>query len=222
MFHFHINSFSHTPIFLLQVLVELPYIFAQAIVYGVITYAMMGFEWTGIKFFWYIFFMYFTLLYFTFYGMMTVAVTPNHHIAAIVSSAFYGLWNLFAGFIVPRTVSLLLPLKSFQKPCCSCCHRRCCCALAEIVVYLQKMPVWWRWYYWGCPVSWTLYGLVASQYGDVKDVLDTNQTVKDFVREYYGFKHDFVGVIAGGIVGISVLFAFIFGFSIRFFNFQRR
>lgn len=66
---------------------------------------MLGFEWTFVKFFWHLFFMYFTLLYFTFYGMMTVAVTPNHNIAAIVSSAFYALWNLFSGFIVPKTVS---------------------------------------------------------------------------------------------------------------------
>lgn len=97
---------------LLQVLVELPYVFAQAIFYGTITYAMMGFEWTIAKFFWYLFFMYFTLLYFTLYGMMTVAVTPNHHIAAIVSSAFYGMWNIFAGFILPRTVSIFTSLKS--------------------------------------------------------------------------------------------------------------
>lgn len=92
-------------IFLWQVVIELPYIFVQTIVYGVIVYAMIGFDWTISKFFWYIFFMYFTFLYFTCYGMMTVAVTPNHNIAAIVSSAFYGIWNLFSGFIIPRTVS---------------------------------------------------------------------------------------------------------------------
>ncbi|PQQ21261.1 pleiotropic drug resistance protein 1 [Prunus yedoensis var. nudiflora] len=90
--------------------------------------------------------------------MMTVAVTPNHHIASIVSSAFYGIWNLFSGFIVPR----------------------------------PRIPIWWRWYYWACPVAWTLYGLVASQFGDLNDVLD------------------------------NVLFGFIFAFSIRAFNFQTR
>lgn len=89
----------------LQVLIELPYILAQAAVYGVITYAMMGFEWSVTKFFWYIFFMYFTLLYFTFYGMMVVALTPNHHVSAIVSAAFYGIWNVFSGFVIPKTVS---------------------------------------------------------------------------------------------------------------------
>lgn len=90
---------------LLQVTIELPYILVQAVVYGIIIYAMIGFEWTVAKVFWYLFFMYFTFLYFTFYGMMAVAVTPNQHISSIVSTAFYSIWNLFSGFIVPRPVS---------------------------------------------------------------------------------------------------------------------
>ncbi|KAL0330264.1 UNVERIFIED_CONTAM: Pleiotropic drug resistance protein 1 [Sesamum radiatum] len=143
--------------------VELPNLLIQTLVYGVIVYAMIGFEWTVAKFLWYLFFMYFTLLYFTLYGMMTVAVTPNHNIAAIISSAFYALWNLFSGFIIPKT----------------------------------RIPVWWRWYYYVCPISWTLYGLVASQFGDIKSQLDDNdQTVEEFVRNYFGFRHDFVGYVA--------------------------
>ncbi|WCJ40426.1 ABC transporter G family member 40 [Euphorbia peplus] len=172
-----------------QVLVELPYIFVQTIVYALLTYSMIGFEWTAAKFFWYMFFMYFTLLYFTYYGMMAVAVTPNHHIASIISSAFYGVWNLFSGFLIPRT----------------------------------RMPVWWRWYYWACPVSWTLYGLIGSQFGDIKDTFaGSSQSVGDFVREYYGIKHDFLGVVAAVILGIAVLFATTFAVSIRSFNFQKR
>lgn len=102
-----------TPPFSSQILVELPYVFAQAVVYGVIVYAMIGFDWTAEKFFWYLFFMYFTLLYFTFYGMMAVAVTPNHHVASIVAAAFYAIWNLFSGFVVPRPVRSI----SIQKDC---------------------------------------------------------------------------------------------------------
>ncbi|EEF35084.1 ATP-binding cassette transporter, putative [Ricinus communis] len=183
------GMYSALPYAYAQVLVEIPYIFAQAVVYGLLTYSMIGFEWTAAKFFWYIFFMYFTLMYFTYYGMMAVAVTPNHHIASVVSSAFYGIWNLFSGFIVPRT----------------------------------RMPVWWRWYYWVCPVSWTLYGLIGSQFSDIKDAFEGgSQTVEDFVREYYGIRHDFLGVVAAVIVGTTVLFAFIFAVSIKSFNFQRR
>jgi hypothetical protein len=66
---------------------------------------MIGFEWTVAKFLWYLFFMYFTLLYFTFYGMMAVGLTPNETIAVITSSAFYNVWNLFSGYLIPRPVS---------------------------------------------------------------------------------------------------------------------
>lgn len=91
-------------------MVELPYILAQAVVYGVIVYSMIGFEWTAAKFFWYLFFMYVTLLYFTFYGMMTVAATPGDGIATVLAAAFYGIWNLFSGFLVPRTVRTMLTI----------------------------------------------------------------------------------------------------------------
>ncbi|KAF2304887.1 hypothetical protein GH714_039264 [Hevea brasiliensis] len=99
------GMYSELPYAFGQVMIELPYILVQTITYGGIVYAMLGFEWTISKFLWYIFIMYFTLAYFTFYGMMTVAITPNHHIAAIVSSFFYGIWNIFSGFIIPRTVT---------------------------------------------------------------------------------------------------------------------
>ncbi|TYI81111.1 hypothetical protein E1A91_D05G132800v1 [Gossypium mustelinum] len=184
------GMYSAMPYAIGQVLIEIPYIFVQASVYGIIVYSMIGFEWTAAKFFWYIFFMLFTLLYFTFYGMMAVAVTPNSHIAAIVSSAFYGLWNLFSGFIIPR----------------------------------PSMPVWWRWYYWICPVSWTLYGLLVSQFGDINELLEdgNNETVKQYLRNYYGFRHDYLGLVAAVIISFAVLFGTIFAVAIKMFNFQRR
>ncbi|KAE8655684.1 Pleiotropic drug resistance protein 3 [Hibiscus syriacus] len=185
------GMYSAMPYAFSQVLIELPYIFVQATMYGLIVYSMIGFEWTAAKF-WYLFFMYFTLLYFTYYGMMAVAITPNYHIAAIVSAAFYGIWNLFSGFIVPR----------------------------------PSMPIWWRWYYWICPVSWTFYGLVVSQFGDIQTpLLDgefPGQTDEQHFRSYYDFRHDFLGVVVAVILGFTVLFASIFTVSIRLFNFQRR
>ncbi|XP_022723776.1 ABC transporter G family member 36-like [Durio zibethinus] len=96
------GMYSAMPYAIAQVVIEIPYVFIQSTVYSIIVYAMIGFEWTAAKFFWYLFFMFFSLLYFTFYGMMAVAVTPNYHIASIVSSAFYALWNAFSGFIIPR------------------------------------------------------------------------------------------------------------------------
>lgn len=89
----------------MQMLVELPYILFQTIYYTPIVYSMLGFQWSAEKFFWFFFVNFFTFLYFTYYGMMTVSITPNHQIAAIVSGAFYSLFNLFSGFFIPRPVS---------------------------------------------------------------------------------------------------------------------
>ncbi|KAG2400250.1 Pleiotropic drug resistance protein [Vigna angularis] len=182
------GMYSALPYAFGQVAIEIPYILIQTLVYGVIVYAMIGFDWTLSKFFWYIFFMFFTFLYFTFYGMMAVGLTPDHNVAAIVSFGFYMIWNLFSGFVIPRT----------------------------------RMPVWWRWYFWICPVSWTLYGLVTSQFGDIKERIESGESVEEFVRSYFGYRDDFVGVAAAVLVGFSLLFGFTFAFSIKAFNFQKR
>lgn len=87
---------------------------------------------------------------------------------------------------------------------------------------MQRMPVWWRWYFWICPVSWTLYGLVGSQFGDLEEALDNGQSVKDLIRSYFGYKTEVLGVVAAVMVGIPLLFAFIYAFSVKAFNFQKR
>ncbi|CAL8161733.1 unnamed protein product [Prunus armeniaca] len=101
-------------------------------------------------------------------GMMMVALTPNHQIAAIVSSFFTSFWNLFSGFLISR------PL----------------------------IPVWWRWYYWGSPIAWTIYGIFASQFGDIKTVIDTPQgpqRVDLYLKENLGYEHDFVGSFSSSL-----------------------
>ncbi|XP_071717159.1 pleiotropic drug resistance protein 1-like [Rutidosis leptorrhynchoides] len=182
------GMYSGLPYAFAQVLVEIPYVFMQASLYGIIVYAMIGFDWTVAKFFWFLFFMFCCLLYMTFYGMMVVAITPSVDIAAIISAAFYAFWSLFSGYIIPR----------------------------------PEIPVWWRWYYWANPMAWTLYSLTVSQFGDFDDVLMSGERVKDYLRRYYGFQHDFLGVLAGVHVGLVVTFAVIFAYSIRSFNFQNR
>ncbi|KAI3786042.1 hypothetical protein L1987_45169 [Smallanthus sonchifolius] len=182
------GMYSALPYAFAQVLVEIPYVLAQTGVYSVIVYSMIGFEWTAAKFFWYVFFQLCCFLYMTYYGMMTVAITPNANIAAIIAASFYGIFNLFSGFIIPR----------------------------------PSIPVWWRWYYWGNPIAWTIYGLVASQFGDYEDVLAEGETVKRYLDRYFGFEHDFLGAVAGVHIGLVLVFAFIFAYCIRSFNFQKR
>lgn len=86
----------------------------------------------------------------------------------------------------------------------------------------QRIPVWWRWYYWICPVAWTLYGMVASQFGDIAEKMDSGETVEDFVRTYFGFRHDFLWVVSIVLLGFCLLFGFIFAFGIKTLNFQKR
>ena len=88
---------------------------------------------------------------------------------------------------------------------------------------IKRIPIWWRWYYWANPVAWTLYGLLASQYGDVKDVLeDEHVSVAEFLQTYFGYEHDFIGVSAAVVSGFTLLFAFVFALSTRVLNFQNR
>ncbi|KAE8649240.1 hypothetical protein Csa_014650 [Cucumis sativus] len=176
---------------LAQGLMEIPYIGAQTIIFGVTTYLMVNFERSLGKFLLYILFMFLTFTYFTFYGMMAVGLTPTQHMAAIVSSAFYSLWNLFNGFLVPKT----------------------------------SIPRWWIWFYYACPVSWTLRGIISSQLGDVETMIEGpgfEGTVKQYLEVSLGYGDGMIGV------SVAVLFAFIFLFfsvfatSLKLINFQKR
>lgn len=87
--------------------------------------------------------------------------------------------------------------------------------------------MWWRWYYWANPIAWSLYGLLTSQYGDMRDpvrltdgvsTLPVNQLLKD----QFGFRHEFLGFAGLVVAGFCLLFAATFAFAIKHFNFQRR
>ncbi|XP_024168667.1 pleiotropic drug resistance protein 1 isoform X2 [Rosa chinensis] len=182
------GMYSAFPFAFGQAIIEIPYTLIQTIIYGVIVYSMVGFDWTVSKFFCYLLFMYLTFLYFTFHGMMIVAITPNNTISAVVSSAFYPLWNVISGYLIPKT----------------------------------RIPIWWRWFYWVSPTSWSLYGLFSSQFGGLKDTLDSGETVDHFMRTYFGYRKDFLGVVVAVLVGFSAFFVFIFAFAIKKLNFQKR
>ncbi|PIA65301.1 hypothetical protein AQUCO_00100641v1 [Aquilegia coerulea] len=187
------GMYSALPFAFAQVVIEFPYVFVQTLIYSTIFYSMASFEWDLAKFIWYIFFMYFTILYFTFYGMMTTAVTPNHNVAAIIAAPFYMLWNLFSGFMITH----------------------------------KRIPVWWRWYYWLNPVAWSLYGLMTSQYGDVDELVKLSDGVqsipiRQLLRDEYGYKHEYLGVAGMVVVSFCVIFAVVYAFAIKSFNFQRR
>lgn len=187
------GMYSALPFAFAQVSIEFPYVLVQTLIYGTIFYSMGSFEWTVTKFLCYIFFMYFTLLYFTFFGMMTIAITPNLNVAPIVAAPFYTLWNLFSGFMITR----------------------------------KRIPGWWRWYCWADPISWTLYGLLTSQFGDLDEPMILSDgvhstSVRIFLRNHFGYRHEFLPIVAVMVVGFCIIFAVVFALAIKFLNFQRR
>ncbi|CAL5431972.1 unnamed protein product [Camellia sinensis] len=135
-----------------------------------------------------------SFLYFTYYGMMTVSITPNHQVASILAATFYALFNLFSGFFIPR----------------------------------PKIPKWWIWYYWICQIAWTVYRLIVSQYGDVTDPITVpgmknSTTVQWYVKNNFGYEPNFIGPVAGVLVGFAVFFAFMYAYyCIKTLNFQMR
>ncbi|MFQ6639026.1 hypothetical protein Gotur_015336 [Gossypium turneri] len=139
--------YSAMPNAIAQVLIEIPYIFVKAFVYGIIVYAMIGFEWTIAKFFWYLFFMFFTLLYFTSYGIQ------------------------FCWMPLHKPIGLNPGL---------------------------SMSIWWRRYYWICPVSGTSYGLVVSQFRDITYMFEdgNNETMEQYLRNYFDFRQDYLELVA--------------------------
>ncbi|XP_021846147.1 ABC transporter G family member 39 isoform X2 [Spinacia oleracea] len=186
------GMYSALPYALAQVAIEAIYTIIQTVLYTLILYSMIGFEWGFVKFIYFCYFITTCFIYFGMYGMMLVSLTPGHQVAGIVMGFFLSLWNLFAGFLIPR----------------------------------PQIPIWWRWYYWASPVSWTLYGLVTSQVGDKSSLIQVpgsgSLSVKAYLKEYLGYDYDFLPVIVVGHLGWILLFFFIFAYGIKYLNFQKR
>ena len=90
-----------------------------------------------------------------------------------------------------------------------------------------RIPKWWIWYYWICPVAWTVYGLIVSQYGDLTQTIKgTGMTpdpmIKQYIQVHFGYEPDFMGPVAVVLVGFTVFFAFLYAYCIRTLNFQMR
>ncbi|KAI3523836.1 hypothetical protein L1887_02277 [Cichorium endivia] len=186
------GMYSSLPYALAQVMIESTYIAIQTSIYCFFLYPMMGLGWTAAKFLWFYYYMLMSFISFTLFGMVTMALSPNPQISAVLIYFFICLWNLFSGFIIPR----------------------------------PQIPIWCRWYYWANPLSWTIYGLVTSQIGEIDDMVEVpgagNVTVKGFIKERFGYDYDFLPIVATAHIGWILLFFFIFVYAIKFLNFQHR
>ncbi|KAJ1267717.1 hypothetical protein BS78_07G078800 [Paspalum vaginatum] len=175
-----------------QVVMEIPYIFLQTMLFMIIAYPMIGYEWTWTKIFWFFYAMFCTLLYFVYLGMMMVSLTPNIQVAPIFASMFYTIQNLISGFVIPAP----------QIP-----------KWWTWLYYISPMS-------WTLNVLFTSQFAYEDEkniavFGEVK-------SVAAFVRDYFGFHRELLPLAAIVLAAFPILFATIFGYSISKLNFQRR
>ncbi|KAE8690066.1 Pleiotropic drug resistance protein 2 [Hibiscus syriacus] len=186
------GMYSELPYAFAQVAIETIYTAIQTLIYTLLLYSMIGFEWTPVKFLWFYYYILTCFVYFTLYGMMIVALTPGHQVAAIVMSFFLSFWNLFSGFLIPRT---------------------------QIPIwwrwYYWASPVAWTLY--GLVTS-----QVGDKDAPLEVPGRQNITIKSFLKEELGFEHSFLPVVAVAHIGWCLLFFFVFAYGIKFLNFQRR
>ncbi|KAJ9566593.1 hypothetical protein OSB04_002559 [Centaurea solstitialis] len=90
-----------------------------------------------------------------------------------------------------------------------------------------RIPKWWMWYYWICPLQWTIQGLIISQYGDLDETIKVpgmsyDPTIKWYVQSYFGYDVDALGSVAIIIVAFTVFFASMYAYCLHKLNFQIR
>ncbi|KAM0926425.1 hypothetical protein ACQ4PT_003507 [Festuca glaucescens] len=134
--------------------------------------------------------------------------------------ASFNYFTLFGMMLVALTPSAMLAgiIGAFVMPLWN--------LFAGFLVIRTAIPIWWRWYYWANPVSWTIYGVVASQFGENNARLSVpggNPVVlKQFLEDTMGMRHDFLGYVVLGHFAYIILFFVVFGYSIKVLNFQKR
>ncbi|XP_050210478.1 pleiotropic drug resistance protein 2-like [Mercurialis annua] len=186
------GMYSELPYAFAQVAIEAIYVAIQTLIYSLLLYSMIGFPWKAENLLWFYFFVFMCFMYFTLYGMMLVALTPGHQIAAIVMSFFLSFWNLFSGFLIPRT---------------------------QIPIwwrwYYWASPTAWT-------IYGLITSQVGKITDGVEIPGKGLVPVNVFLKEALGFEYDFLGAVAAAHIGFVLLFLFVFAYGIKFLNFQRR
>ncbi|KAJ0043838.1 hypothetical protein Pint_17175 [Pistacia integerrima] len=91
-----------------QVIIEIPYVFLQPVLFPAITYPAINFYWSFYKVFWYFYTLFCTLLFFSYFGMLLASVTPTYQVATVSATFSYTMFNLFSGYLIPGPVRTLI------------------------------------------------------------------------------------------------------------------
>lgn len=95
----------------------------------------------------------------------------------------------------------------------------------NVDIFLQQIPNWWVWLYYLIPTSWTLNGMITSQYGDIdKEITVFGEpiSVSSFIKDYFGFHHDRLYVTGIVLLVFPLIYASLFAYLIGKLNFLRR
>ncbi len=93
--------------------------------------------------------------------------------------------------------------------------------MPKAVVLLMQM-------YYLNPVSWTLYGLVASNVGDLDNAYITLNgettaiSVPQFLRQQFDYRHDWLGYVVLILIGWIIVLWGIGALAFKKLNFQKR
>lgn len=64
--------------------------------------------------------------------------------------------------------------------------------------------------------------MVTAQYGDIHSKLDSGETVVEYLRDYFGFRYDFLWVASVVLIGFVLLFVGVYTYAMKALNFQKR
>ncbi|CAM6120550.1 unnamed protein product [Calypogeia fissa] len=178
-----------------QFLIELPFVFIQSALFTLIAYSMIQYEWRYDKFLYFFFVVFFTLLFFCYFGMVTVAATPNPALAVILVTSLFSVLSIFSGYFITRK---------------------------QIPIWWRWLywgtPTAWTFY----GIIGSQLGDVETLIAKPDDLLGQQITVKEYLSEYFGFEHSFLKYVAVEQVLVVVALAIMFSLCIKYFNFQRR
>ncbi|XP_074276922.1 ABC transporter G family member 39-like isoform X2 [Silene latifolia] len=186
------GMYSALPFALAQLVIEMIYLAIGSFVYAILMYSMIGFEWTFTKCFYFYYYIYMCFMYYTVYGMMLVSLTPRPEFAAILMTFFVTLWNLFAGFLLPRT---------------------------QIPVwwrwYYWASPVAWTMY--GLVTS-----QVGDKSSLIEVPEVGSMPLPIYLKQVFGYDHNFLPFVVVAHLGWVILFFLVFAYGIKVLNFQKR
>ncbi|KAK3219966.1 hypothetical protein Dsin_013936 [Dipteronia sinensis] len=82
-------------------------------------------------------------------------------------------------------------------------------------VLAQRIPKWWTWYHYICPVARRVYGLIVAQYGDIGDTIKVlgifpDPSIKWHVQNHFSSELNFIGQTAAILVAFAAFFALMF------------